>query len=76
MEWPSGDVPDPLHEFAILDLQPAEPSDIWRWLDEQDTDGRVLIFVHGYNVQFDNAAFRLTQIAEDLSVRAAPVLFS
>ncbi|MEL6567676.1 MAG: alpha/beta hydrolase [Pseudomonadota bacterium] len=76
MEWPSGDAPDPENEFAIVDLEPAEPSDIWRWFDEQDTDGRVLIFVHGYNVQFADAVFRLAQIAEDLSIRAAPVLFS
>lgn len=76
MEWPSGDVPDPENEFAVVDLQPAEPSDVWRWFEEQDTDGRVLIFVHGYNVQFADAVFRLAQITEDLSIRAAPVLFS
>jgi len=76
LEWPSGDEPDPENEFAVVDLQPAEPTDVWRWFDEQDTDGRVLIFVHGYNVQFADAVFRLAQIAEDLSIRAAPVLFS
>ncbi|MEL6245524.1 MAG: alpha/beta hydrolase, partial [Pseudomonadota bacterium] len=76
MEWPSGDVPDPENEFAVVDLEPAEPSDVWRWFEEQDTDGRVLIFVHGYNVQFADAVFRLAQITEDLSIRAAPVLFS
>ncbi len=76
MEWPGGDVPDPENEFAVVDLQPAEPSDVWRWFDAQDTDGRVLFFVHGYNVQFADAVFRLAQIAEDLSIRAAPVLFS
>jgi len=76
LEWPNGDVPDPEKEFAVVDLQPAEPSDVWRWFDEQDTDGRVLIFVHGYNVQFADAVFRLAQIAEDLSIRAAPILFS
>lgn len=76
MEWPSGDVPDPENEFAVVDLQPADPSDVWGWFDAQDTQGRVLIFVHGYNVEFADAVFRLAQIAEDLSIRAAPVLFS
>ena len=76
LEWPSGGVPDPENEFAVVDLQPAAPSDIWHWFDQQDTDGRVLIFVHGYNVQFADAVFRLAQITEDLSIQAAPVLFS
>ena len=76
LEWPNGDVPDAENEFAVLDLRPAEPDDVWSWFSQQDTDGRVLIFVHGYNVQFADAVFRLAQITEDLTIRAAPVLFS
>lgn len=76
MEWPSGANPDPENEFAVVDLRSAEPDDIWVWFNEQDTNGRVLFFVHGYNTEFPDAVYRLAQITEDLELRAAPVLFS
>jgi len=76
LEWPSADVPDIENEFAALSVVPASPSDAWAWFDQQSTDGRLLIFVHGYNVRFPDAVYRLAQIAEDLPVVSAPVLFS
>jgi esterase/lipase superfamily enzyme len=38
--------------------------------------GRALVFVHGYNTGFDDAVFRLTQIAHDSGYPGTPVLFS
>lgn len=38
--------------------------------------GRALVFVHGYNTQFDEAVYRLTQIAHDSNYGGAPVLFA
>ncbi|MEL6829751.1 MAG: alpha/beta hydrolase [Pseudomonadota bacterium] len=76
MEWPSSGTPNPENEFAVLDLKSAAPQEAWAWFDQQETEGRLLIFVHGFNVQFADAVFRLAQITEDLSIRAAPVLFS
>ena len=76
VEWPKGDKPDPQNEFAALSVDAATPEQAWAWFDKQDTDGRVLIFVHGYNVRFADAVFRLAQITNDLPVTAAPVLFS
>lgn len=76
LEWPSGPAADAENEFAALTIQPATPDDAWAWFDRQDTDGRLLVFVHGYNVRFADAVYRLAQIAEDMPVTAAPVLFS
>jgi esterase/lipase superfamily enzyme len=76
LEWPDGGNPDPENEFAALSVNAATPDEAWAWFDEQETDGRLLIFVHGYNVQFADAVFRLAQITKDLPVTAAPVLFS
>jgi len=76
LEWPSGPVPDVENEFATLDLRAAADGGAWAWFDAQETDGRLLIFVHGYNVQFADAVYRLAQITEDLPVMSAPVLFS
>ena len=39
-------------------------------------DGRVLVFVHGYNNGFDDGVFRLTQIVQDTDYPGTPVLFS
>lgn len=36
----------------------------------------ILVFVHGYNVDFDNAARRTAQLASDLEFAGAPVFFS
>jgi esterase/lipase superfamily enzyme len=77
LEWPSSETPDPQNEFAALSVQATKsPDEAWSWFDRQGTHGRVLIFVHGYNVQFPDAVFRLAQITKDLPVNAAPVLFS
>jgi esterase/lipase superfamily enzyme len=38
--------------------------------------GRALVFVHGYNTGFDDAVYRLTQIAHDSGYPGTPVLFS
>ncbi|MEM6947161.1 MAG: alpha/beta fold hydrolase [Pseudomonadota bacterium] len=76
LEWPSGSQPDAENEFAALTLQPAVPEEAWSWFDARGNEGRLLIFVHGYNVSFPEAVYRLAQITADVTVDAAPVLFS
>ncbi len=76
VELPSSPNPDPETEFAAVSVEAATPEQAWAWFEAQETDGRVLIFVHGYNVRFADAVFSLAQITEDLPVVAAPVLFS
>jgi len=38
--------------------------------------GRALVFVHGYNTDFDDAVYRTTQIVHDSGYSGAPILFS
>ncbi|MGB6117605.1 MAG: alpha/beta hydrolase [Mesorhizobium sp.] len=38
--------------------------------------GRALIFVHGYNTRYDDAVYRVTQLAHDSDYPGATVLFS
>jgi esterase/lipase superfamily enzyme len=76
LEWPSGGEPDIENEFAALSVETTTPEGAWDWFDEQETHGRLLIFVHGYNVRFADAVLRLAQITNDMPVLAAPVLFS
>lgn len=39
-------------------------------------DGTSLLFIHGYNVSFEDAVFRTAQLAVDLKFRGAPISFS
>ena len=42
----------------------------------RQTDGRALVFVHGYRTPFDNSVYRAAQIVHDSGYRGTPVLFS
>jgi len=37
---------------------------------------QAFVFIHGYNVSFDDAAFRTAQLAHDMRFRGAPIFFS
>ncbi len=76
LKWPSGATPDAENEFAALSVEPVPEGEAWTWFDRQETTGRLLVFVHGYNVRFPDAVYRLAQITEDMPVASAPVLFS
>ncbi|MGW3215075.1 alpha/beta hydrolase [Streptomyces parvus] len=39
-------------------------------------DGQALVFIHGYNVTFPDAAIRAAQIAYDLNFTGVPILYS
>ncbi len=39
-------------------------------------DGASMLFIHGYNVSFEDAIFRTAQLAVDLKYRGAPISFS
>ena len=43
---------------------------------EQAEEKNVFVFVHGYNVTFEDAARRTAQLAYDLPFRSAPILYS
>lgn len=40
------------------------------------TNGRALVFVHGYRTPFDGSVYRMTQIVHDSGYSGTPVLFS
>jgi esterase/lipase superfamily enzyme len=44
--------------------------------DTDDFKGHAFIFVHGYNVSFENALYRTAQIAYDLGFTGVPLLYS
>ena len=76
-EWtqsnPAGDATS---EFTTFSKSEITDKDLLPWFKKQQTNGRVLIFVHGFNVKYSDAVFRVAQISNDLDSDAAPVLFT
>lgn len=61
-------------EVASYDAQPQFSQALSA--DIAARGGRALLFIHGYNTSFDNAVYRLTQLAHDAGYPGTPVLFS
>ncbi len=77
--WASGGRPDPATAFAAIDYTSVERARLREAIrDKISRTGRrhVLVFVHGYNTRFDEAVFRLAQIAHDSGAPITPILFS
>jgi esterase/lipase superfamily enzyme len=67
--------------LKLLAISELEQSIYWKAIEAHvasvDADERIaLIFIHGYNVSFRNAALRTAQIGFDLSIKGAMAFFS
>ncbi len=75
----------PTKHVVLMSVEPVDGprfftelrSTVQQSYDSQtDTGGEAFIFVHGFNVTFEDAARRTAQIAYDLQFRGAPILYS
>jgi esterase/lipase superfamily enzyme len=72
---------DPARHFTIYRI---DVSDEGRFIDDlrqvvgvsRSYRKQAFVFIHGYNVGFEAAAFRTAQIAHDLNFDGAPILYS
>jgi len=74
LEWRE----DPLKHLVLQRVEQYEPD---RFFDELRSDlakhdDSILIFIHGYNVTFEDAARRTAQMAYDLEFQGAPMFYS
>lgn len=76
LEWPRRAVPDPSREFATLSVTGVNEDGAREWFSRQDADGRVVVFVHGFNTPFDGAVYRFAQLNHDARTGGASVLFT
>ena len=70
---------DPLRHVVVLDAQQQSTDDFYTQMRQrvgQSSRKEAFVFVHGYNVTFDDAARRTAQIAYDLGFEGAPAFFS
>lgn len=77
VQWPRKLPANPATEFATLRAADIDVGGVKTWFRTVAGPKRsVLIFVHGFNNTFENAAYRFAQIAHDSGTDAAPVLFT
>ncbi|MBT9372308.1 alpha/beta hydrolase [Rhizobium sp. CSW-27] len=69
--------PDPQKSFVVTRVQTVDGPGAQAWFKRTgNRSRRVLVFVHGFNNNYTEAVFRFAQIAHDIRVDAAPVLFT
>ncbi len=79
VQWPQSSPPDPMREFATLRADRMDETAAFARLDARIAKAprrQVLVFVHGFNTRFEEAVYRLAQIAHDSGATAVPVLFT
>ncbi|HWN42567.1 MAG TPA: alpha/beta hydrolase [Thermoanaerobaculia bacterium] len=77
--WKLEVTPDPRKHMVLLGLEELGQNGFYKRLQGNMTKsgGReLLVFVHGYNVTFHDAVLRTAQLAYDLGIDGAPVLYS
>ncbi len=70
---------DPREHVVLLSLRKAEAAGFFAELSaclEASVRGEILLFLHGFNVSFEDAARRTAQLAYDLKLEGAPVFYS
>ena len=77
--WKLEREPDPKRHFTLKSVTPvktdAARAEIAERLRTSDSKA-ILVFVHGYNVGFPEAAMRMAQFAYDLRFKGIPLFFS
>jgi len=70
---------DPEKHITIADIQELNSTDYFQKIKNsiKDSEGKnAFIFIHGFNVSFEDAAKRTGQIAYDLEFKGVPVFYS
>lgn len=80
IEWPSSLPVDPNKYFStqqasLLDQKGFQAA-THQSMRQRKSNGKVFVFIHGYNTSFDAAVYRLAQISYDSGADVAPILFT
>ena len=65
--------------MVLKEVVPSQEKDFFhdlRWAGLQADRREALVFIHGFNVSFDEGALRAAQIAYDVSFQGVPILYS
>jgi esterase/lipase superfamily enzyme len=79
IEWPEG-TPDSRVSFATIDQAVLSGADFRNAVaplsSHRGKKHNVVIFVHGYNNNFQESLYRLAQVGADAGVKGIPILFA
>jgi esterase/lipase superfamily enzyme len=70
---------DPTRHFVIERVSESDPRGFYEGLRSamRPPEGeQAFVFIHGFNVSFEDALYRTAQIAADLNFHGAPILYS
>ncbi|KAA3521771.1 alpha/beta hydrolase [Agrobacterium tumefaciens] len=73
IEWRQSK-PDPRRSFAIVDQQPLDEDAFFKKVSSA-RDREIGLFIHGYNVSYQESIYRLAQMTADSGVQGTAVLF-
>jgi len=77
IEWPSSLPGNPAKEFVTLSNDLLDQSAFLRRIEAKlPANGEVMVFVHGYNSNHEDAIFRLAQMAHDGGLQPVPIAFT
>lgn len=71
--------PDPNKHVVLLNVKALAPDPFYTQLSErlaQSKDKEVVVFIHGFNNSFEEAARKMAQLTWDLQFDGAPILYS
>lgn len=77
--WKLEFAPNPAKHVVLQSVTPLPADSFFGQMQGEFADGaktEAFVFVHGYNVAFDQAARRAAQIAVDMGYPAVPILYS
>ncbi len=74
---------DPKKHILVTKINPVSAKELFSTINKQlsansdeGTNKDAVVFVHGFNVTFDDAAKRTAQVAYDIGFKGAPIMFS
>ena len=70
---------DPGRDVVLLSVTPSPEADFYRELSASvnaSSEKKAFVFVHGYDVSFEDAARRTAQLAYDLRFQGVPLFYS
>ncbi len=81
IEWPSQTPGNPQKDFVVSDGHALDKTSFAGAIAQQievkkSSDGNILVFVHGYNTNYQEAVFRTAQLTADRSFEETTVLFA
>ncbi|WP_045684710.1 alpha/beta hydrolase [Martelella endophytica] len=77
IEWPYSARPHPDTKFTVVRHVVLSKQAFDKAVNADASDsGRIALFVHGFNVSFQEGLFRLAQLSADSEITGVPVFFS